>query len=199
MLERRGMAQTSLSTARRPETHAPPMLFGAVLFLASELLFFGGLFAAYFGLRSETAPWPPQGVRLDTPLAAAATALLILSSFTFHAGIGAGRRGALATMRNWIVVTCVLGAGFIALQLTDYLHLNFQISSHAYGTMYWTMTGMHGLHVLAGLILMLVLLGRMAQGAYRDGQLDGPHAISYYWHFVDLVWIALFATLFLLR
>jgi cytochrome c oxidase subunit 3 len=99
----------------------------------------------------------------------------------------------------WIVGTFVLGLGFVALQLTDYLRLDFKVSTNAYGTMYWTMTGLHGLHVLAGLILMLVVLGRIAQGAYRDGRLDGAHAIAYYWHFVDVVWIALFATLFLLR
>jgi len=191
------MAQTSLSA--EPDRATSPILFGAVLFLASELLFFGGLFAAYFGLRAETDPWPPAGIHLETGLAAAATLLLLVSSFTFHLGLRAGERGDLARMRAWIVGTFVLGLGFVALQLTDYLRLDFKVSTNAYGTMYWTMTGLHGLHVLAGLILMLVVLGRIAQGAYRDGRLDGAHAIAYYWHFVDVVWIALFATLFLLR
>jgi cytochrome c oxidase subunit 3 len=192
------MAQTSLS-AYPNEQPASPVLFGTILFLASDLLLFGGLFAAYFGLRSETSPWPPAGVHLETGLAAVATALLVTSSFTFHAGLVAGGRGRLQAMRNWIVLTFFLGAGFVALQVTDYLRLDFQISSHAYGTLYWTMTGMHGLHVIAGLILMLVVLARMAQGAYEGGELAGPHAMSYYWHFVDIVWVALFATLFLLR
>ena len=192
------MAQTSLS-AEPHEQPASPLLFGTILFLASDLLLFGGLFAAYFGLRSETNPWPPAGVHLETGLAAAATVLLVVSSFTFHAALVAGGRGRLGAMRNWIVLTFCLGAGFMALQVTDYLRLDFRISSHAYGTLYWTMTGMHGLHVVAGLILMLVLLGRMAQGAYRDGEIAGAYAISYYWHFVDVVWVALFATLFILK
>ena len=75
----------------------------------------------------------------------------------------------------------------------------FEVSSHAYGTMYFAMTGLHGLHVLAGLALMLVVLAGAAQGAYREGGADGVHAVGYYWHFVDVVWIGLFATLFLVR
>jgi cytochrome c oxidase subunit 3 len=192
------MAQTSVSSEHH-EQPASPLLFGTILFLASDLLLFGGLFAAYFGLRAETDPWPPAGVHLETGLAAAATVLLVVSSFTFHAGLVAGGRGRRGAMRNWIVLTFFLGAGFVALQMTDYVRLDFRISSNAYGTLYWTMTGMHALHVVAGLILMLVLLGRMSQGAYRDGRLDGPHAFSYYWHFVDIVWVGLFTTLFLLR
>ena len=193
------MVPTSLSAEHEPERRTSPVLFGTVLFLASELLFFGGLFAAYFGLRAETHPWPPAGVHLETGLAAIATVLLIVSSFTFHAGVNAGRTQRLRRMRWWIILTFALGLGFEAIQLADYLRIDFSVSSHAYGTMYWAMTGLHGLHVLAGLALMLVLLGRLAQGAYRDGNVDGPHAISYYWHFVDIVWIGLFVTLFLLK
>ena len=192
------MAQTSLS-AETHEQPASPILFGVVLFLASDLLLFGGLVRRLLGLRSETNPWPPAGVHLETGLAAVATVLLVMSSFTFHAGLSAGERGRRAAMRNWIVLTLLLGTGFLALQMTDYVRLDFRVSSNAYGTLYWTMTGMHALHVLAGLILMLVLLGRLAQGAYREGELDGPRAFSYYWHFVDIVWVGLFATLFLLR
>jgi cytochrome c oxidase subunit 3 len=179
------MAQTSVS-ADPHEQPASPVLFGTILFLASDLLLFGGLFAAYFGLRSETNPWPPAGVHLETGLAAVATALLVVSSFTFHAGLVAGGRGRMRVMRNCIALTFLLGAGFVTLQVTDYLRLNFQISSHAYGTLYWTMTGMHGLHVVGGLILMLVVLARLSQGAYEGGTLAGPHAMSYYWHFVDI-------------
>jgi Heme/copper-type cytochrome/quinol oxidase, subunit 3 len=193
------MVPTSLSAEREPEARSSPVLFGTVLFLASELLFFGGLFAAYFGLRAETTPWPPAGVHLETGLAAIATLFLLISSFTFHAGVTAGRRGRLGPMRRWIILTFALGVGFEGIQLADYLRIDFGISSNAYGTMYWAMTGLHGLHVLAGLALMLVLLGRLTQGAYRDGRVDGPHAISYYWHFVDVVWIGLFVTLFLLK
>jgi cytochrome c oxidase subunit 3 len=177
----------------------PPIRFGAIVFLASELLFFGGLFATYFTLRAQTSPWPPAGVELDLALSSVATVILVVSSFTFIAGARAAVRGALPTFARWTGVTLVLGATFLAIQVYDWLHLDFEVSSNAYGTMYYAMTGLHWLHVLAGILLMLVLLGRLAQGAYRDGALDGPEAVGYYWHFVDVVWIGLFATIFLLR
>ena len=93
----------------------------------------------------------------------------------------------------------VRGMAFLGVESYDWLTLDFGVASHAYGTMYYAMTGLHGLHVLAGLVLMIVVLGRLAQGAYRDGRVDGIHAVAYYWHFVDGVWIALFLTLFILR
>jgi cytochrome c oxidase subunit III len=192
------MAQVSTSAAHeRPG--ASPILFGTIVFLASELLFFGGLFGAYFALRGETSPWPPDGVELETTLAAIATALLVLSSGTFHLGLVAARRDRPGGLRVWIVVTLVLGSAFLGIQLFDYSALSFEVSSSAYGTMYYAMTGLHGLHVAAGLVLMLVVLDRAARGAYRGARTDGMHAVGYYWHFVDIVWVGLFATLFLVR
>ncbi len=176
-----------------------PVLFGTIVFLASELLLFGGLFAAYFTFRAETVPWPPAGVELAVRLAAIGTLLLLLSSGTYHLATLAGKRGEFRRMRGWVIATFCLGAGFLGLEVFDWTHLDFKISSDAYGTMYYALTGIHGLHVLAGLVLMLVVLGRLAQGAYRDGRIEGAHAIGYYWHFVDVVWIALFATIFVLR
>jgi len=169
------------------------------LFLASELLFFGGLFGAYYALRAETSPWPPDGVELETILAAIATLLLVLSSGTFHLGLVAARRERIGGLRVWIAVTLLLGALFLSLQVLDYSRLSFEVSSHAYGTMYYAMTGLHWLHVAAGLVLICVALGRISQGAYRGGHIDGLHAVGYYWHFVDIVWIGLFATLFVVR
>jgi cytochrome c oxidase subunit 3 len=176
-----------------------PLLFGVVLFIASELMFFGGLFASYFYLRGITTPWPPAGVELETIPAALATAVLLASSGTFQLGIRAARRGSSRAMRAWIVLTFVLGAGFLAVQAHDWTTLTFTVSSHAYGTLFYGMTGFHGLHVIGGLLLMLVILGRSAQGAYREGEIRGVEAVGYYWHFVDVVWLALFSTLFLIR
>lgn len=192
------MAQVSTSAAQH-RSGASPILFGTILFLASELLFFGGLFGAYYALRAQTTPWPPDGVELGTVLAAIATTLLVASSGTFHLGLVAARRERLGGLRVWTGVTLALGATFLGIQIYDYLRLTFEVSSSAYGTMYYAMTGLHGLHVLAGLALMLIVLGRSMQGAYRGGNVDGLHAVGYYWHFVDVVWIALFATLFMVR
>jgi cytochrome c oxidase subunit III len=176
-----------------------PIRFGTIIFLASEVVFFGGLFAAYFTLRSETSPWPPSGVELDAARPSMATALLALSSFTFVAALRGARARRLASLVRWIVVTILLALAFLSFQLLDWVQADFSVSSHAYGTMVYAMTGFHGLHVIVGVLLMLVVLGRMVQGAYRDGNIDGPESVGYYWHFVDVVWIGLYATIFLLR
>jgi cytochrome c oxidase subunit 3 len=192
------MAHASV-TAPALEQRASRVLFGTILFLASELLLFGGLFAAYFGLRSQTTPWPPAGVELSLPLGLLGTALLLTSSLTFHLGVRAAGRGTTRSLKGWILGTMALGIVFIGVELYDWITLDFSVSTHAYGTLYYTMTGIHGLHVLAGIGLMAVALARLAQGAYRSGNIDGMHGIAYYWHFVDGVWVALFLTLIVLR
>jgi cytochrome c oxidase subunit 3 len=185
------------ATSSRAST--PPLLFGTIVFLASELLFFGGLFAAYFTLRSSTAVWPPARDEISATEPAIATVLLVASSFTYIRAVrllaAKDRRG----FHRWTILTFVLGAAFLLMQLHDYLRLSFRVSTDAYGTMFYAMTGFHGLHVLVGLLLMLVILGRSRQGAYDEGVTLGPEAVGYYWHFVDVVWVALFGTIYLLR
>jgi cytochrome c oxidase subunit III len=184
--------------AARQRSPVSALLLGTMLFLASELLLFGGLFAAYFYLRADTAPWPPDGADLDVTLAAIGTALLVLSSGTYQLAARSAEARAARSFFRWIAVTMVLGLVFLCLQLYDFSQLGFAVSSHAYGTMYFTMTGIHGLHVLAGLVLMVVVAGRATRAIAR-GEIDAVHASGYYWHFVDAVWIALFATLYLVR
>jgi cytochrome c oxidase subunit III len=181
------------------ERRVEPLLFGVVLFLASELMFFGGLFAAYFFIRAGTSPWPPDAADLETLPAAIATAMLVASSGTFQLGVRAARTGNLRGFRVWTVVTFVLGVAFLGIQAREWTHLPFEVSTNAYGTLFYGMTGFHGLHVIGGLVLMLVVLGRAAQGAYHGGEVTGIEATAYYWHFVDVVWLGLFATLFLIR
>jgi len=176
-----------------------PLLFGVVLFVASESMFFAGLFGSYFYLRGVTSPWPPAGVELETLPSAIATFVLLASSGTYQLAIGAARRGGIDAMNRWIVLTFLLGAAFVGAQAHDWTTLSFTVSSSAYGTLFYAMTGFHGLHVIGGLILMLVVLGRSAQGAYDGGEIRGVEAVGYYWHFIDVVWIGLFSTLFLIR
>jgi cytochrome c oxidase subunit III len=178
----------------------PSMLaVGTVVWLASELMFFGGLFAAYFTLRAEENVWPPADVHLETLTSALATLVLIASSGTMHLAVVSRERNDRHAMQRWLVLTLALGALFLANQAREFFVLDFQISSHAYGSIYYIMTGFHGLHVLGGLALMLVALA-IATG---PGPLArrGPviESIGYYWHFVDVVWIALFATIYLLK
>jgi cytochrome c oxidase subunit 3 len=176
-----------------------PVLFGTILFLASEFMLFGGLFAAYFGLRSETTPWPPEGILPDVRLAAMGTAMLVLSSFALARGLDRGARGQLNLLRRWTLVAMALGVGFLGLEVWDWTHVAFAISSQPYGTMYFTLTGIHGLHVLAGLVVLSVLIARSHQGAYSQGKLTGAHAMAYYWQFCDATWILIFLVVFVLR
>jgi cytochrome c oxidase subunit 3 len=191
-----GDARPLLQPAR---SRVPPLLLGTFLFLASELVFFVALFGAYFTLRGETSPWPPRGASADAMLSGVATALLVLSSMTYVIAARRAREHDVRSFRRWVGVTFALGAVFLGLQLVDYSRLGFAVSSHAYGTMFYAMTGFHGAHVVAGLILMIVVMGRSWQGAYRDGEPLGVEAVGYYWHFVDVVWIALYSTLYLIR
>jgi cytochrome c oxidase subunit 3 len=184
---------------RASSRRADPLLFGTVAFLSSELMFFGGLFAAYFTLRSVSAVWPPADVKLEILEPAIATTLLVISSFTMQRALTRARHGDLDGMRRWVGITIVLGVLFLSSQVRTWLAADFGVSSNAYGTMFYGMTGFHALHVAAGIVLMIVVLGRAAQGAYRDGRLSGLEAVTYYWHFVDVVWIALFATIYLIK
>jgi cytochrome c oxidase subunit 3 len=183
-----------------PTREQPSMLaVGTVVWLASELMFFGGLFAAYFTLKAEAKVWPPSDVHLETLTSALATLLLISSSGTMHLAVRSRERGDRAGMQRWLLATLTLGALFLANQAREFFVLDFKVSSNSYGSIYYLMTGFHGLHVLAGLVLMVVALV-IATG---PGPLArrGPvvESIGYYWHFVDVVWIGLFATIFVIR
>jgi cytochrome c oxidase subunit III len=174
----------------------PAPVFGMVLFLASELMFFGGLFASYFTLRTSTSTWPPADVELDLPLTLVATGILVASSFTMHAGLLRLRAGDDGGMRRWVSLTILLGAGFLAIKGIEFSTASFGIDSHAYGSLWFTMLGAHGAHLLVGIVLLLWLVSR--------GSITGPgtargEAVGYYWHFVDGVWLAIFGIVYLIR
>jgi cytochrome c oxidase subunit III len=182
------------ATSRRPSVLA----IGSVVWLASEAMFFAGLFAAWFFVRTESAVWPPEGVHLDVPRTALATAVLVVSSFTMHAAHKASGRGHDALATRWVLLTALLAAVFLGNQALEWGELDFQVSSHAYGTLFYVLTGFHGLHVLAGVVLMLTVVG--AAGGRSRMHLDEPLLVtSYYWHFVDVVWVAMFLVIYVVR
>jgi heme/copper-type cytochrome/quinol oxidase subunit 3 len=191
-------------TAARPGgTRPAPLVLGMVLFIASETMFFGALFGAYFTLRGEAVVWPPAGVHLDLAEMGLATAILLGSSIPAHLAAHALRAGHRAAAVRRLVLTAVMGLVFLGLKLHDWLSAGFTVSSHAYGTIFFTLTGFHALHMVVGIILLLGLAVKVAGGAYRaldpgDGT-GGPDAVIYYWHFVDAVWIAVFSTIWLIR
>jgi cytochrome c oxidase subunit 3 len=172
---------------------------GTVVWLASELMFFSGLFAAYFTLRSQASVWPPKGVNLDTTTATIATLVLIVSSGTMQLGVRAVEEDRRRRFLLWLGATFVLGAAFVAIQLVDWTRLNFGIDSGAYGSAFYLMTGFHLLHVVGGLLAMILMGGRALSRRFGAVDLPSVEMLSYYWHFVDVVWIALFATIFFLR
>jgi cytochrome c oxidase subunit III len=170
---------------------------GTVAFLASELMFFAGLFAAWFTLRAGTAVWPPEGVHLDVVRTGLATILLVGSSFTIHLGDKAAHRGDHEGAVRWVLITFALGTVFLVNQVLEYAELEFTHTSHAYGSIFYLMTGFHGLHVLIGLGIMVSVLW-VGTGRTRAPLSEPLTMTSYYWHFVDVVWVAMFATVYLL-
>jgi cytochrome c oxidase subunit III len=180
-------------------------LMGMLLFIASEVMFFAALFAAYFNVRSTAAFWPPEGADFINPawLPVIVTAILVSSSFTMQIAIWRIRRGDRRGMNRAIAVTILLGVVFLILQVSDYASLsaneNFGINSGVYGTLFYTMTGFHGAHVLGGVVGMTVILTRGLQGQFSARHHVAVEAVSIYWHFVDVVWVALFSTIYLLK
>ncbi len=184
------------SAAGHPEISAPAL--GMILFISSEVMFFAGLFAAYFTIRSGTASWPPPGTHLELVIPAAATALLLASSITMHRAVAAADEEAGAKATLWLLLTIGLGTAFLIGQGIEYSQLSFTPADHSYGTLFYSMTGFHGLHVFAGLVTLTVVSIKNRRAA-RLSQRGPIAAAGLYWHFVDVVWVLLFATLYLLR
>jgi cytochrome c oxidase subunit III len=201
------LATVSTSSAIRIPTAAqrPNMVsIGTIVWLASELMFFAGLFAMYFTLRSVNPElWVEEVEKLNIPLSSVNTTVLVLSSVTCQLGVFAAERGDVKGLRKWFVITFLMGAFFVGGQVYEYavlVHEGLTLSSSAYGSAFYLTTGFHGLHVTGGLIAFLFVLGRTyATKHYSHQQATTAIVVSYYWHFVDVVWIALFATIYLIQ
>ncbi|MFI9200745.1 heme-copper oxidase subunit III [Streptomyces sp. NPDC053048] len=203
-----------VATATATDTgHAHPSVnrpnltsVGTIIWLSSELMFFAALFAMYFTLRSVTGAehWKEMASALNLPFSAANTTILVLSSLTCQLGVFAAERGDVKKLRMWFVVTFVMGAIFIGGQVFEYTdlvkHEGLSLSSDPYGSVFYLTTGFHGLHVTGGLIAFLLVLGRTyAAKRFTHHQATAAIVVSYYWHFVDVVWIGLFATIYLIK
>jgi len=182
-------------------------ILGMILFIVSEVMFFAGLFAAYFNTRLNATQWPPFvneavfppfQIHHDIALTGSLTAVLVLSSVTMQLGVAAIRRGDRTAFLRNTGVTLLLGLIFLAGQIYDYSQLGFGITDTAFGSTFYTLTGFHGAHVLGGAIMLSVILYRGMSGQFSAKHHDAVEATSIYWHFVDVVWIALFSTLYLL-
>jgi cytochrome c oxidase subunit 3 len=177
---------------------------GTIVWLSSELMFFAALFAMYFTLRSVNPElWVEEVELLNIPFSAFNTTVLVLSSVTCQLGVFAAERGDVKGLRKWFVITFLMGFYFVAGQVYEYsvlVHEGMTLSSTAYGSAFYLTTGFHGLHVTGGLIAFLFVLARTyATKTYSHKQATTAIVVSYYWHFVDVVWIALFATIYLIK
>jgi cytochrome c oxidase subunit III len=211
-------ASATQTPARGPASRPSLVSVGTIIWLSSELMFFAALFAMYFTVRSvikgEGGRWP--GAHLDVRLESINTIVLLLSSVTCQLGVFAVERGQVRRtgriwqwsrwgLREWYVLTFLMGLYFDIGQGYDYVDLlkNQGLSLHSspYGSVFYIPTGFHGLHVLGGLIAFLFILGRTfatKRGLTHEVQVSAI-VVSYYWHFVDIVWVGLFVVIFLIR
>jgi cytochrome c oxidase subunit 3 len=213
---------TAETAPRAPSPYRPSLVsVGTIIWLSSELMFFAALFAMYFTVRSVTkgagGAWP--GAHLNRPFASVNTTVLVLSSVTCQMGVFAVERGKIRRtgpllrpmfwklswgLREWYVLSFLMGLFFICGQAYEYHALATEegvtLSSSGYGSVFYLTTGFHFLHVTGGLIAFLFLLGRtFAARRFTYEQQVSSIVVSYYWHFVDVVWIGLFATIYLIH
>jgi len=195
---------------------------GTIVWLSSELMFFAGLFAMYFTIRAVRPDlWAIEPEKLNIPFSAANTINLVASSIWCQMGVFAAERFQPHTranrwwkiwtrehglwtwgMREWYVLTYVAGSLFIAGQIYEYAHLvqeGITVSANAYGSVFYLTTGFHGMHVIGGLIAFIFFLARTTLSKFTPAQATAAIVVSYYWHFVDVVWIGLFAVIYLIR
>jgi cytochrome c oxidase subunit III len=178
---------------------------GTIVWLSSELMFFAGLFAIYFTARAQNPPdatWPPAPTHLNVPYALVVTIILVASSFTCQFGVFAAERGDVFGLRRWYVLTLIMGTAFVLGQGYEYIQLVHEgttLSSSAYGTVFYLATGFHGLHVTGGLVAFVYLLIRTKLSKFTPQQATAAIVVSYYWHFVDVVWIGLFTVIYFIR
>lgn len=200
-----------------PKINRPNLVaVGTIVWLSSELMFFAALFAMYFTTRAVQGPalWLESTQILNIPFAAVNTTVLVLSSVTCQFGVFAAERLQSKRsdplykvsqwgMREWFALTFLMGAFFVGGQVYEYASLvqeGVTLSSHAYGSVFYITTGFHGLHVTGGLIAFLIVLIRANRARrFTHSQATTAIVVSYYWHFVDVVWIALFSAIYLIK
>jgi cytochrome c oxidase subunit III len=184
---------------------------GTIVWLSSELMFFAGLFAMYFTVRSvHPGDWPMhvmhdgslEPIKLSVGYALPFTIILVASSFTCQWGVFAAEKGDVFALRRWFIITFFMGLIFVLGQANEYRQQigdGNTISASGYGSVFYLTTGFHGMHVIGGLIAFIFFLIRTALGKFTPAQATAAIVVSYYWHFVDVVWIGLFAVIYLIR
>ena len=189
--------------------HGPPeanqssrveaQFLGMLLFIISEVMLFGAFFTAYFFIRVVgNADWPAEGQHLPVAIAGVNTAILISSSFTMHWALEGARNGNRAALRVGLLTTFLLGLAFLCIQVNEYVNIGFAPADNAQGTIFYGLTGLHGAHVFVGLTLLLFATIRAYRGHFSPKEHRGVEIPGIYWHFVDVMWIVVYTTIYIL-
>ena len=197
-------AATAIDKSQIHSLTRPNMVsVGTIVWLSSELMFFAALFAMYFSIRAAAPEvWERRTEILNIPYATTFTVILVLSSVTCQLGVFAAEKGDVFALRRWFTITFVMGLIFVLGQANEYRHLVHEgvtMQVDGYGSMFYLTTGFHGLHVTGGLVAFIVYMIRTTMGRFTPAQATSAIVVSYYWHFVDIVWIALFAMIYWLQ
>jgi len=192
------------------EHHGPPaanvssrveaQFLGMLLFIISEVMLFGAFFTAYFFIRvvADTGWFPIDGKELPKVVAGVNTAVLVSSSFTMHWALEGARRGNRRAMQVGLLTTAMLGLTFLSVQINEYVHIGFAPHDNAQGTIFYGLTGLHGAHVFIGLTLLTFATTRAFRGHFTPKEHRGVEVPGIYWHFVDVMWIIVYSTVYLL-
>ena len=177
-----------------------PATLGMLLFIASEVMLFGSFFTAYFFVRviDQAPAWPPADFELPVFVAGVNTAILVTSSFTMHWALQAIKRGNRAGLQAGLVLTLALGITFLLTQAREYSRVGFAPHDEAFGTIFYGLTGLHGAHVFVGLSLLTMATIRAFRGHFTAEHHHGVEIPGIYWHFVDVMWIVVYATIYVL-
>jgi cytochrome c oxidase subunit 3 len=192
------IAKSQVHSLNRPNITS----VGTIVWLSSELMFFAGLFAMFFSIRAAAPElWAEHTPELNVWFSLPFTIILVSSSITCQLGVFRAERGDVHGLRRWFAITVLMGAAFVVGQLIEYVELvshGIKINADGYGSMFYLTTGFHLLHVVGGLIAFVIFMIRTTMGRFTAAQATSAIVVSYYWHFVDAVWIALFAMIFFL-
>jgi cytochrome c oxidase subunit 3 len=178
---------------------AHPLVFGVVVFLASESMLFAGLLAAWYDLRGLSSVWVPAGAQLDVAGATFGTALLGLGSITMAVAQWSASHRKRGVARGMLVATIFCALAFAYIALRSWSLANFSVDTNAFGTLFFVLTGVHLAHVIVGAILLTMLAIFLRRPAFTADNHAGVEAVAYYWHFVFIVWVGLWATIYLIR
>lgn len=176
-----------------------PQLLGMLLFIISEIMVFGAFFTAYFFVRVvNNDPWPAPDTELPKLIAGINTAILLSSSLTLHWAQTCVKNGNRRGLKAGMLTTFLLGATFLLVQINEYVHIGFAPHDHAQGSVFYGLTGLHGAHVFIGLVLLGMVTLRAFRGHFSEEEHRGLEIPGIYWHFVDVMWIVVYTTIYII-